>query len=172
MSKRGSHEGSVYQRTKDGRWVSMAGSAQSTFERICQALEIPDLVKEPRFADNRVRLENAKALDDELQAAIGKLDFDELMQRFLAIDAPVAPVNDISQIFADPQFIARENIATVEDRELGGPLRMQNVVGKFSETPGEITSAGPRLGEHNREILIERLGFSEDEVKAAGLSLD
>jgi crotonobetainyl-CoA:carnitine CoA-transferase CaiB-like acyl-CoA transferase len=93
------------------------------------------------------------------------------MKRFLAIDAPVAPVNDISQIFADPQFQARENIATVEDEELGGTVRMQNVVGKFSETPGEIASAGPRLGQHNREILIERLGFTEAEVKAAGLDV-
>jgi formyl-CoA transferase len=93
------------------------------------------------------------------------------MKRFLAIDAPVAPVNDISQIFADPNFIARENIATVNDEELGGPVRMQNVVGKFSETPGEITNAGPRLGQHNREILNGRLGFTEEEITAAGLSL-
>lgn len=158
-------------RTRDAKWVSMAGSAQSTFERICQALEVPDLVLDPRFADNRVRLDNAAALDVELQAAIGKLDFADLMRRFLAIDAPVAPVNDIAQIFADPQFIARDNIATIEDPELGGPVRMQNVVGKFSETPGEITSAGPRLGAHNREVLIGQLGFTEAEVKAAGLDL-
>lgn len=157
--------------TKDGKWVSMAGSAQSTFERICEALEVPDLVKDPRFADNRVRLDNAKELDVELQAAIGKLEFEDLMRRFLAIDAPVAPVNNIAQIFADPQFIARENIATVHDDELGGPVRMQNVVGKFSETPGEIASAGPRLGQHNREILLDRLGFTEEEVKAAGIDL-
>ena len=159
-------------RTRDEKWVSMAGSAQSTFERICQALEVPDLVKNPLYADNRVRLDNAAALDTELQAAIGKLDFDDLMRRFLAIDAPVAPVNDIAQIFADPQFQARENIATVEDSELGGPVRMQNVVGKFSETPGAIESAGARLGAHNRQVLIDQLGFTEEEVKAAGLSLD
>ncbi len=65
--------------TKDGKWVSMAGSAQSTFERICAALEVPGLVKDPRFSDNRVRLDNAKELDVELQAAIGKLDFEDLM---------------------------------------------------------------------------------------------
>lgn len=159
-------------RTRDGKWVSMAGSAQSTFERICAALEVPDLVKDSRFSDNRVRLDNAAALDVELQGAIGKLDFDELMRRFLAIDAPVAPVNDIAQIFADPQFQARENIATVEDAELGGPVRMQNVVGKFSETPGEIRHAGPRIGEHNREILVGELGFTEDELKTAGIALE
>lgn len=158
--------------TRDRKWVSMAGSAQSTFERICDALKVPDLVKDPRFADNRVRLDNAAELDVELQAAIGQFDFDELMELFLAVDAPVAPVNDIAQIFADPQFQARENIATIHDDELGGPVRMQNVVGKFSETPGEITSAGPKLGAHNREVLIEQLGFSETELNEAGLSLD
>lgn len=159
-------------RTKDGKWVSMAGSAQSTFERICEALEAPELVEDPRFSDNRVRLDNAAALDEELQAAIGQIRFDDLMQRFLAIDAPVAPVNDIAQIFADPQFQARENIATVEDEELGGPVRMQNVVGKFSETPGEIKSAGPKLGAHNRAVLVEELGFSEADLREAGLPLD
>ncbi|MGB7157302.1 MAG: CoA transferase, partial [Tepidisphaeraceae bacterium] len=108
----------------------------------------------------------------ELQGAIGKFDFDELMRRFLAVDAPVAPVNDIAQIFADPQFIARENIATVEDAELGGPIKMQNVVGKLSATPGSIESAGPKLGAHNREVLIGQLGFTQAEVEAAGLPLD
>ena len=61
--------------------------------------------------------------------------------------------------------------AIIED-ELGGPVRMQNVVGKFSETPGEITSAGPKLGAHNRAVLVDQLGFTEDELKEGGLSLD
>jgi formyl-CoA transferase len=118
-----------------------------------------------------VRLDNAKELDVELQNAIGQLDFDDMMRRFLAIDAPVAPVNNIAQIFADPQFQARENIATIEDAELGGPVRMQNVVGKLSETPGEIVAAGAKLGAHNREVLIGQLGFTEDEIKAAGIEV-
>jgi len=158
-------------RSKDGKWVSIAGSAQSTFERICQALEIPHVVKMAPFIDNRKRLENAKALDEVLQDAIGKLPLDELTRRFLAVDAPIAPVNDIAQIFADPQFQARENIVAVEDAELGGPIKMQNVVGKFSATPGRIRRAGPKLGEHNREVLIGELGFTEAEIKEAGIDL-
>ncbi len=158
-------------RSRDGKWVSIAGSAQSTFENICKALEIPGTVKEPRFIDNRVRLTNAKVLDEVLQDAIGKFDLDELMRRFVAVDAPIAPVNDVAQICADPQFIARENIATIEDEEIGGPIRMQNVVGKMSATPGKIQRAGRKLGADNREILVERLGFSEAEIKAAGIDL-
>ena len=158
-------------RSKDGKWVSIAGSAQSTFERICQALEIPHVIQMAPFIDNRKRLENAKALDEVLQDAIGKLPLDELTRRFLAVDAPIAPVNDIAQIFADPQFQARENIVAVEDEELGGPIKMQNVVGKFSATPGTIRRAGSKLGEHNREVLIGELGFTEAEVAAAGIQL-
>ena len=158
-------------RSRDGKWVSIAGSAQSTFENICKALEITGTIKEPRFIDNRVRLTNAKALDEVLQAAIGQLDLDELMRRFLAVDAPIAPVNDVAQICADPQFQARENIVTLEDDELGGPVRMQNVVGKMSATPGKIRRTGAKLGAHNREVLIGQLGFTEAEVKAAGIEL-
>ena len=158
-------------RSRDGKWVSIAGSAQSTFENICKALAIPGTTKEPRFIDNRVRLTNAKVLDEVLQAAIGQFDLDELMRRFLAVDAPISPVNDVAQIYADPQFQARENIVTLQDDELGGPVRMQNVVGKMSATPGKIRKTGAKLGAHNRQVLIGQLGFTEAEVKAAGIEL-
>jgi crotonobetainyl-CoA:carnitine CoA-transferase CaiB-like acyl-CoA transferase len=156
-------------RTKDGRWVSMAGSAQSIFERICAALDVPELAKDGRFDENRRRLKNAVALDQELQKAIETFDLDELLERFMRHEAAIAPVNDVAQIFADAHFIARENIATVEDDELGGPLRMQNVVGKLSRTPGSVDAPGPSLGAHNREILIDQLGFSEAELAAGGI---
>ena len=158
-------------RTRDGKWVAIAGSAQSIFERICRALERPDLIADPRFRDNRIRMENAAELDGELQSAIERFDLDALIRRFEQHEAAVAPVNNVAQIFADPHYAARQNITAVPDEELGGPLRMQNVVGNFSRTPGAIRRAGPRLGEHNREVLVEELGFGEAELKDAGLPL-
>ena len=158
-------------RSRDGKWVSIAGSAQSTFESICAALDIRHVIGEPRFLDNRLRLTHATELDEVLQAAIGKLDLDVLMERFIGNDAPISPVNDIAQITADPQFQARENIVAIQDAELCGPVKMQNVVGKLSATPGRIRRAGSILGAHNREVLIDQLGFSEAEVEAAGVAL-
>ena len=157
--------------TRDKRWVSMAGSAQSIFVRVLTALEVPQLVKDPRFADNRSRLTHAKALDVELQKAFERFDLAEIMRRFEAADAAVAPVNDIAQIMADPHFQARENIVAVADEELGGPLRMQNVAGKLSATPGTVRWAGPRVGEHNHEILVGRLGLDPAAIRAAGIDL-
>jgi crotonobetainyl-CoA:carnitine CoA-transferase CaiB-like acyl-CoA transferase len=158
-------------RTRDDKWVSISGSAQSTFERMCDALEVPQLKHDPRFLDNRLRIQNAEALDDALQAAIERFERDDLIALFDRFDAAVAACNNIAEIFEDPHYQARENIVAVEDEELGGPIRMQNVVGRFSRTPGAVRHAGPALGSANREVLIEQLGFDAEELERAGIKL-
>ena len=157
--------------TNDDKWVSISGSAQSTFERMCEALKVPELISDPRFLDNRLRIQNAEALDEALQEAILKFDRQTLIMLFDEFGAAVAACNNIAEIFEDPHFIARENIVSVEDEELKGSLKMQNVVGNFSRTPGKIKHAGPKLGEHNKEILVDMLGFDQEQLIKAGYSL-
>ena len=72
-------------RTRDDKWVSISGSAQSTFERMCEALNVPGLVNDPRFLDNRLRIQNAEALDDALQNAILEFDRDNLIEAYRKI---------------------------------------------------------------------------------------
>jgi crotonobetainyl-CoA:carnitine CoA-transferase CaiB-like acyl-CoA transferase len=151
-------------RTSDDKYVAIAGASQSTFERMCEALGVPELPNDPRFKGNRDRITNNKQLDAAIAEAVAKLPFDELMRRMRECEAAAAPVNNIAQIFEDEHFRARQNIVTVDDDELGGPVRFQNIAGKLSATPGRIDHAGPRLGSSNREILVERLGFSEAEL--------
>lgn len=155
--------------TRDGKWVAIAGSTQAVFERICDALEVPELARDPRFSTNHPRLANAVALDECLQEAISAIDYDDLMQRFERAGAAAAPVNDVRSAMNDPQMLARGNVRAVPDDELGGPIRMQNVVGRLSRTPGDIRHAGPRVGQHNREILVEQLGLSEVQLREAGI---
>jgi crotonobetainyl-CoA:carnitine CoA-transferase CaiB-like acyl-CoA transferase len=157
--------------TRDGRWLAIAGSTQSTFVRMCEALGCADLIDDPRFSDNRERIKHAQALDERLQAAIAALDYDVVMQRFAEIGAAAAPVYNVAQIFEDPHVRARDNIVAVDDAELGRSVRMQNVLGKLSRTPGRVDWSGPKLGTHNREILVERFGFDEQQLRAAGLPL-
>lgn len=158
-------------RTRDGRWVAIAGSTQAVFERICDALEVPQLKVDPRFSTNHPRLANAAALDEHLQDAIGRIGYADLMTRFERAGAAAAPVNDVEAVMADPQVVARCNVVSVPDDELGGPIRMQNVVGRLSRTPGAIRRAGPRVGEHNREVLVDRLGLPEADLRAAGIEV-
>ncbi len=158
--------------TKDGKWVLIAGSNQSIFENICRGLGREDLIGDPRFLDNRARMKNPGALEDELQKTVGRMTLDDVMTRLVDTGGAATPINDVKMVMEDPQIVARESVVSVDDQELGGPVRMQNVVGKFSRTPGAVRHAGPRLGQHNREILIERLGFSEEEVRVEGLVLE
>jgi crotonobetainyl-CoA:carnitine CoA-transferase CaiB-like acyl-CoA transferase len=149
--------------TADGTWVAIAGSTQTTFERIVRALGRDELADDPRFADNQLRIANAEMLDVELQRGVGERTLPELLELFEAMQAPVGLVHDIAQIFEHPQFQARENVVAVSDEELG-VLRMQNVVPRLSRTPGRIEHAGPRLGEHNVDVYGGLLGLGEDEL--------
>ena len=82
------------------------------------------------------------------------------------------PCNSIAETFDDPYYKACENIVSAEDEELGGPIRMQNVVSKQSRTTGTTHHAGPKLNSRNRGILIKWLGLDEAELKAARLPVD
>lgn len=86
-------------------------------------------------------------------------------------DVRVGPddLYSVADVVEDPHFLARENITSVQDEELAGALRMANVIGKLSATPGAVERAGPRLGASNREILIDELAFSEEQLSEGGL---
>jgi formyl-CoA transferase len=132
---------------------------------MCDALEVPEIPKDPRFKGNRERIANNRELDGAIADAVARFTLDELMRRMLACEAAAAPVNNIQQIFEDQHFKARQNIVAIHDDELQGPVRFQNVAGKLSATPGRIQHAGPPLGSSNHEILVERLGFSREEIE-------
>ena len=157
--------------TRDEKWVSISGSAQSTFERMCEALNISHLITDKRFLNNRLRIKNSEVLDEALQKAIVKFDQSTLIKMFDEVGAAAAPCYNIEEIFEDKHFKSRKNIIAIDDQELGGQLKMQNVVGKFSRTPGRVKHAGPKLGQHNYEILVEMLGFNEKELELHGYKL-
>ena len=153
--------GNIYA-TRDGKWASIAASTQSIFERLCAALGLEALLTDPRFADNPSRVSNRDAIDGIVGDAIGRLTLAELRERLNAHEVGFSPIYDASDVFTDPQFVAREAIVRVPDGELG-EVRMQCVVPRFSETPGAVHRAGPALGEHNNEVY-RALGLAADEI--------
>ena len=83
----------------------------------------------------------------------------------------MGPVYNSAQIVEDPHYQAREDIIEVDDPELGH-TRMLGIVPKFSETPGSVEHAGPRLGEHNHQVYRSWLDFTDtivDELQASGV---
>jgi crotonobetainyl-CoA:carnitine CoA-transferase CaiB-like acyl-CoA transferase len=151
--------------TSDGRWVAMSCSGQSIFERSCRAIGRPELIDDPRFANNRQRTEYAAEIDAIFQEWIAAHPQEEMLELFARAGAAAAPVYDVKDAFEDAHFAARDNLTAVTDAELGR-IRMQNVTPKLSRTPGSIRHAGPRLGEHTETLLRDWLGISTAEMKA------
>ena len=158
-------------RTRDGKWVAVSAGVQPVFEGLCRALNVPELANDPRYADNPKRRENVEALEGALQHAFERIDQSEILRRLEACGAAAAPVCDVQDVVADAHLRARESIVSKWDPELSCKLRMQNVIGRLSGTPGDIQHPGRALGADNRAILADELGFSLVELKAAGLPL-
>ncbi|MFB4319225.1 CaiB/BaiF CoA transferase family protein [Actinomadura sp. 21ATH] len=157
-------------RTSDGKWVAISTSAQSIAERVMRLVGRPEFIDEPWFASGAERAKHADELDEAVGSWIARRDRDEVVKAFEEAQAAVAPIYDASDVMADPQFRALGTIATVPDDELG-PVKMQNVLFRLSETPGRIESAGPPLGRHTEEILA-RYGVDGDrleELRAKGV---
>jgi len=149
-------------RTSDGRWVAVSTSAQSIAERVMRLVGRPEVIDEPWFGSGADRALHADELDDAVGSWIAERDRDEVVRAFEEAQAAVAPIYDVRDVLADPQFAALGSLVRVPDPDLGSVL-MQNVLFRLSDTPGEITSAGPRLGQHTEEVLGE-LGIPADEV--------
>jgi crotonobetainyl-CoA:carnitine CoA-transferase CaiB-like acyl-CoA transferase len=151
-------------RTRDGRWLAVSTSAQSIAERVMRLVGRPELVDEPWFASGGGRAEHADELDEAVGAWIAERDRDEVVAAFEEAQAAVAPIYDVSDILEDPQYRALDSITTVDDPDLG-PLKMQNVLFRLSETPGEIRWTGTAPGAHNEEVYGE-LGVDAGELAA------
>jgi formyl-CoA transferase len=157
-------------RTRDERWVTIGGSAQSAFTSICKTLGIPEIIEDPRFLNNRLRIKNVEALDQAIQSAVSQFDLDDLLAQAAKNSSTMSPVNDVEQIFADPHIQARQNITQLFDSELKSNVRMQGVVGKLSESPGHIRHPGPRLGADNHAVLVEQLGYTLTQLAHEGIN--
>ncbi|MQA85821.1 MAG: CoA transferase [Streptosporangiales bacterium] len=149
-------------RTRDGRWVAISTSAQSVAERVMRLVGRPELIDEPWFRSGAERAEHADVLDEAVGSWIARRTHDEVVQAFEEAQAAVAPIYDVRDVMADPQYRALGSIVTVDDPELG-PIKMQNVLARLSETPGSIRTAGPPMGAHNEEVY-GRLGLTASDL--------
>lgn len=147
--------------TSDGRWVAVAATTPSIVKRVLTLTGGVELAADPRFATAEDRLANSLEIDRVVSQWIGRHTLAEVIGSFDAVEAAIAPVNDIAQILDDPQYQARGDIIDVPDVEFGS-VKMQNAFPFLSRTPGTIRFAGPPKGHHNRDVLIDDLNLPED----------
>ncbi|MBX5445709.1 CoA transferase [Sphaerobacter sp.] len=148
--------------TKDGDYVLIAGNADNVFRRLSEAIGHPEWPDDPRFATHQARGEHMEELDGMIADWTRQRSAEEILTTMHEAGVPAGKVYTAKDMMEDPQFAARENIVWVEDPEIG-PIPMQNVVPRLSETPGAVRSTGPALGQHNAEIYGDLLGISPEE---------
>ena len=146
---RGSSPYQVFQ-TKDG-WITIGAAQQNFFKKTCELIGKPELVDDPRFKANALRVKNNAAIVEILQAELIKKSNDDWLAEFEAAGIPAGPVLHHDEVFADPQILARGMMAEVQHAKAGRQKTL-GVPLKLSATPGGVRRPAPTLGQHDAEI--------------------
>jgi crotonobetainyl-CoA:carnitine CoA-transferase CaiB-like acyl-CoA transferase len=149
--------------TADGQIVLSVGN-DATFKRFCDGVGRPELLADARFATNAARVGNRQLVTDTLAPVMAGRPTQYWIEKLETLSIGCGPINKLSEVFADPQVVARG--AVVEMRHASGAdvKVIANPV-RLSETPADYRLAPPTLGQHTDEVL-GRLGLSGDELAA------
>ncbi len=148
--------------TGDGRHVILGANGESNYKRLMSAIGREDLGVDLRLQSNSGRVAHQGEIDGAIAEWTKDRTADEVIDAMRAADVPAGSIYSVADMFADPQFAARDLFETVDTPT--GPLKVPAILPKLTDTPGRTEWAGPALGAHNREILGGRLGLTDADL--------
>jgi crotonobetainyl-CoA:carnitine CoA-transferase CaiB-like acyl-CoA transferase len=153
----------VYE-TRDGGYVTVGCIEPWLWKNLCNALMRPDLVEAGMQSglDKAVVSERQAWCRDQLAQIFRSRDRDEWFEWFQTANVCVGKVNNLPEVFADPQLRARDMVLPLQHPELGAVVQVGIAI-KLSETPGRVRSLAPWKGQHSDEILSD-LGYGRDDI--------
>ena len=150
-------------RTADG-WIAVAAYAEHLAHVFCDALGLPGLLNEERYATKAGRAEHNDALVELFAPRLRERTTSDWCATLGAAGVPCGPVRERDALFDDPQVYATGLLTTVDDEELG-PVTMISPAVRLSRSPGAIRFPGRHLGADTRDVLAE-LGYGAEALAA------
>ncbi|MEQ9322052.1 MAG: CoA transferase [Polyangiaceae bacterium] len=135
----------------DGKGVVMGANGEAVFRRLCDAMGDPALADDPRFAGNEARVAHQAELEATIDAWFAGRTAAEAVVALMEAKVPCSPIYDAADMFADPHYVAREQL----ERPVDGGAAVGAIAPKLSATPGRTERLGPELGAHTAEVLRE-----------------
>lgn len=150
-------------RTHDGAWITLVGTSDVIFRRICAAMGSSELASDPRYATNPKRVENLESLDALIAAWCLSHTLEELSAKLNASDIPFSKVYSIDDVLQDPHFHSRQSFIRLPDPDLGS-VPAPSMVPRFTGYHPMPPRTGPSVGEHNQEVF-QSLGLGEQDME-------
>ncbi|QCI10095.1 CoA transferase [Pseudomonas putida] len=149
--------------TADGDFILTVGN-DGQFRKFAEVAGQPQWADDPRFASNKQRVANRAELIPLIRQATVFKTTAEWVHQLEAAGVPCGPINDLAQMFQDPQVLAR-GLAVSMPHALAGSVPQVASPIRLSETPVEYRQAPPLLGEHTEVVLTEVLGLDAEAVQ-------
>ena len=151
-------------RSNDDTWIYVVAGNDSHFPLFSEAMGMPELAQDPRFANFVARNENVGALETIINDWAAGLDGETILEKLHAAEVPCERVATIAEVVTNPQVVHRRQIVDVPHPQLGS-VPFQATAMRLSETPPSIRRGAPGLGEHSGEVLAEWLGMDQSHIE-------
>lgn len=149
---------------KDDRWCVIAVFTDDEWKAFCDVIGNPSWTRDPKFSTLLARKENEDELDRLVQEWTVARSPEDVMMLMQQAGVPAGVVQDAEDILAsDPQLRTRGYYVYL-DHSVTGRSAYDGIAYKLSETPGRLTRAAPRIGEHTEYVCREILGMTEEEM--------
>jgi crotonobetainyl-CoA:carnitine CoA-transferase CaiB-like acyl-CoA transferase len=145
-------------------FLIVAVGNDSQFAKFCGVVERPEWASDARFATNPQRVRHRDLLVGMIGERLATRPAREWLRLLEPSGVPCGPINDLSQVFADPQVVHRRMRVTAPHPKAGEVSMVANPI-KFSATPIAYDRPPPLLGEHTDEVLRSVLGLGDEELR-------
>ncbi len=157
--------------TADGKLLLIAANQDTVFKRLAEAMGRPELATDDRYATHSARGRYQEELDGLINDWTKTIPIEALEAKLTDHGVPCGLIYKAEDMMQDAHFEARDALVKVDHPDFG-PITMQNVAPKLSDTPGKVRHVGPELGEHNDYVMGELLGLDsarQSELREKGI---